>query len=318
MSSAKIAIWLAIGAAVATLGILAIWRIKVRSCKVVGNQIDFEFGETAASNAFWDRNPKAFPSLMRLLTLTNKAFGREWTPKNRMQDIAFNLGETCRQDFLEILFLAVNGHGIGAQKLLRGLYERAVTLEYLRFNPKKAERFVRFAGIQEHRVGKAAVELVGEEEFERSLHRPFADFKKMYEEVKSEFEVTDCKSCGTKKLAVSWDIDIASMANRLGGSYKSLYMAAYAMPTLHIHATLASAFAREAVVGTPEERNIQEAEVSLIHAILLMILVMNSQSEIFSLGLDDETKACWDEVTEVWKDRPNGAAAKAANHQSDS
>ena len=58
---------------------------------------------------------------MRLVELTNRAFGREWKPKNRMQDIAFNLGETCRQDFLEILFLAVNGHGIGAQNSARTL-----------------------------------------------------------------------------------------------------------------------------------------------------------------------------------------------------
>ena len=65
-----------------------------------------------------------------------------------MQDIGFNLGETCRRDFLEIGFLAVNGYGIAAQKLLRGLYERAVTLEYIRQNPEKAERFVRFGAIQ--------------------------------------------------------------------------------------------------------------------------------------------------------------------------
>jgi hypothetical protein len=272
--------------------------------------IDFEFGETAASNAFWDRNPRSFPALMRLVELTNRAFGREWKPKDRMQDIAFNLGQTCRQDFLEILFLAVNGHGIGAQKLLRGLYERAVSLEYIRQNPDKAERFVRFAAVQEHRVAKTAVELVGRDEFDRFMGTPFAELAKMYEQVKPEFQVTDCKKCDTKKMAFSWDIDIASMVNKLGEPYKSLYMAAYALPTLHIHATLASAFSREAAVGTREERNIQEAEVSLINATLILILVLNSQSEIFSLGLDEETKACWQEVTDVWKDRPHGAVTR--------
>ncbi len=274
------------------------------------NNIDFEFGETAASNAFWDRNPKSFPALMRLVALTNKAFGREWKPRNRMQDIAFNLGETCRQDFLEILFLAVNGHGIGAHKLLRGLYERAVTLEYIRQNPEKAERFVRFAAIQEHKAAKTAVELVGKEEFDRFMGTPFAEFVKMYEQVKPEFQVTDCKKCDTKRMAISWDIDIPSIANKLGGPYKSLYMASYTLPTLHIHATLASAFSREATVGTREERNIQEAEVSLINATLILILVLNSQSEIFTLDLDEETTTCWQEVTDVWKDRPHGAVAR--------
>ena len=48
-----------------------------------------------------------------------------------------------------------------APKILRGLYERAVSLEYIRQNPAKAERFVRFAAVQEHRNAKTAVELVG-------------------------------------------------------------------------------------------------------------------------------------------------------------
>ena len=277
---------------------------------MTGKNIDFEFGETAASNAFWDRNPKSFPALMRLVALTNKTFGREWKPKNRMQDIAFNLGETCRTDFLEILFLAVNGHGSGAQKLLRGLYERAVTLEYIRQNPDKAERFVRFGAIQEYKVVKAAIDLVGAEEFDREMGTPFAEFQKMYEQVKPEFQVTDCKKCDTKKGAISWDIDFASMVKKLGQPYQSLYMASYALPNLHVHATLTSAFSHEPNVGTREEQMIQEAEVSLIHATLILILVLNSQSEIFSLCLDAETKVCWEEVTTVWKDRPNGAVAR--------
>ena len=161
-------------------------------------------------------------------------------------------------------------------------------------------------------MAKVAVELAGKEEFERTMKRSFADFQAVYEEVKPEFQITDCKNCNTKKLAISWDVDIASMATRLGGAYKSLYMTAYALSTLHIHATLASAFSREAIAGTPDERNIKDAEVSLIHAILLLILVLNSQSEIFSLGFDEQTKACWDDVTEVWKDRPHGAAARSA------
>jgi len=247
---------------------------------------------------------------MRLFELTNKVFGREWKAVNRMQDIAFNLGETCRQDFLEILFLAVNDYGVGAQKLLRGLYERAVVLEYLRKNPDKAERFVRFAAIQEYKVAIAARDVVGEEAFDHEMIRPFGDFQKMYDEVKPEFQVTDCKKCGTKRTAFSWDLDVPAMVRKIGRPYDSLYIAAYALPNLHIHATLSSAFAREVVVGTPEEKNIDAAEVSLIHAILILVLVLQSQSEIFSLGLEKETQACWDDVSAVWQERPHGPQAR--------
>jgi hypothetical protein len=274
-----------------------------------GKRIDFEFGETAASNAFWDRNPKFFAAFMRLMDLTNKTFGREWKPANRMQDIGFNLGETCRQDLLEIAFLAVNGHGIGAQKLLRGLYERAVTLEYIRRNPEKAERFVRYAAIQEHKASKVAVDLVGRDAFDDAMGQSFADVEEMYIKVKPEFEVTDCKKCQTKRTAISWDIDLASMVKKLGEPYQSQYLMAYAIPTMHIHASLASAFSRESVGMTPDQRRVHDAELALISATLIFVLVIRSQSEIFSLGFDPEIKSCWEDVTDVWRDRPHSPRA---------
>jgi hypothetical protein len=63
-------------------------------------------------------------------------------------------------------------------------------------------------------------------------------------------------------------------------------MASYALPNLHVHATAMSAFSHEPNFGTPEQKNIHEAEVALIHATLILVLVLNSQSEVFSLGLD--------------------------------
>jgi hypothetical protein len=70
-------------------------------------------------------------------------------PKNRTEDICFGLGHTCREDFLEILFLAANGYSNGALKLLRGLYERALTMSYIIKSPAKADRFMSFVAIQE-------------------------------------------------------------------------------------------------------------------------------------------------------------------------
>lgn len=275
-----------------------------------GRTVEFEFGESTAANAFWDRNPEFFPSFARLVDLTNKTFGREWRATSRMEDVAFNLGETCRRDFLEIAFLAVNGHGVAAMKLLRGLYERAVTLEYIRRNPDKAERFVRYGVIQEFKVLRAAMDAVGEEEVRKHMGGQLTECETLHDEVRPEFQVTDCKKCKTKRLAFAWDVDLAAMVRALGQPYQSLYMASYAIPNLHVHATATSAFSREPNFGTPEEKNVHEAEVALIHATLILVLVLNSQSEVFSLELDAETKACWDEVTAVWKDRPHGPSAR--------
>ena len=277
----------------------------VESAKhVADTTVEFEFGETVASNEFWDRNPKFFSAFTRLINLTNKCFSRPLNPKNRIEDIGFNLGETCRQDFLEIVFLGVNGHGIGAQKLLRGLYERAVTLEYIRTHPDKVERFVRYAAVQEFKIAKKATEVVAQEQFDdvvAAAGMSFENMKALYDKIAPEFQITKCRKCKTKETAFSWDIDIASMVNAIGEPYTNLYLGCYSIPTLHIHATLASAFSREAVEGTREERNIHDAEFSLIMSTLTFLTVIRSQNEIFSLALGDDIQECWCEVSEVWQ-----------------
>ncbi len=132
-------------------------------------QINYEFGETTGSHAFWERHPDIWPQFERLIALTNKCFGREYQPKSRAEHVVFDLGQACRDDFGEIIFLAVHGHGNGATKLLRGIFERAVTAAYLIKNSDKAERFVRFGAIQEHRAMESALKVVSETEFDEVL-----------------------------------------------------------------------------------------------------------------------------------------------------
>jgi hypothetical protein len=86
----------------------------------------FEFGDTEKSKAFVTRNPQFPAALVRLFTTANRCFGGDPHAKNQLGRICFWLGHTCRQDFVEVVFLAVNGYGAGATKILRSLYERAV------------------------------------------------------------------------------------------------------------------------------------------------------------------------------------------------
>ena len=235
-------------------------------------------------------------------------------PRNRVEDLGFDLGETCRQDFFEIVFLGVNGHGIGAQKLLRGLYERAVALEYIRTHPKKAEKFVRYAAVQEFKIARKTMAVVAQEQFDIAVAEVGTSFEKikaLYDTIAPEFQITKCSKCKTKETAFSWDIDIASMVNTIGEPYTNLYLSCYSIPTLHIHATLASASSRESIEETREERKIHDAEFSLIMATLTFLSVIRSQNKIFSLALDDEIQECYREVSEVWQNRPSGPRATA-------
>src|SRR4051794_13572749 len=116
------------------------------------SSMTFEWGSSPELNAFFERHVDFLDACNQLAALTNKTFAREYHPEDRLQEIGFGLGETCRVDFLEIVFLAGHGWGIAAMKLLRGLYERAVALGYMIKHPEKAERFFRYAAIQEYKV----------------------------------------------------------------------------------------------------------------------------------------------------------------------
>jgi hypothetical protein len=252
----------------------------------------FEFGETTQSEAFWDRNPKFLRAFERLVTLTNKCFVRiSQTPITPADELCFNLGETCRQDFLEILFLAVNGYGVAAAKLLRGLYERAVTMAYIMKHPEKAERFRKFAEIQHWRAVKGALSFMSEEDLDKGI-APFTvgGIRESYEKVKPEFP----------GRALSWDIDFASMVRGVGGPFPPYYTPAYTNPTLHIHATLASLSESSAGDGQREERNWRDCDATLMIATHLFLGVIRFHDEFFSLSLSAEIEACESDTNDVW------------------
>jgi hypothetical protein len=56
------------------------------------------------------------------------AFNRNMPLEEPIDKFLLMFGRDCVEDFSEILFCCGNAYGHAAQKLLRGLYERAVTM----------------------------------------------------------------------------------------------------------------------------------------------------------------------------------------------
>lgn len=261
-------------------------------------KIDFEFGETKKASEFFDRNPAFVSAFEHLAQLTNKCFGRPIPRDTEVNRTCFDLGQTCLQDYLEVVFLGVNGYGTGALKLLRGLYERAVTAAYLMLFPEKAARFQRYTAIHNYKAIQRADKLTPDalKEFlsERGLR--IDQFKDEYEKAKPDFQETVCEKCDKKRLAPSWDIDFTSMVERVKQGYDGgVFLAAYTMPTLSLHATFLSTLRHRA----PDEQAIFTAEregyLAVLTAMLLMIQVIRSQNALFNLNLDADIDACQNE-----------------------
>jgi hypothetical protein len=59
------------------------------------------------------------------------------------------------------LLLCGNGYGISAEKLLRGMFERAVTLAYLHEHPSEEEKFRNYGKVSQHKLLKIVEESLG-------------------------------------------------------------------------------------------------------------------------------------------------------------
>ncbi len=99
------------------------------------------------------RRPQLNGALVRLQATLQEALCRELqiTPGKRALEIAvFGLAHQAADDFYDVVLLGTHGYGIGAQKLLRPLYERVVSALYLIEHPDEVQYFNDYADIARH------------------------------------------------------------------------------------------------------------------------------------------------------------------------
>ena len=117
-----------------------------------------------------------------------------------------------------------------------------------------------------------------------------------------------CKKCHKKGVcqhtttALSWDDKgVRAQAEELGEPYTKFYLGAYAMPNMHVHVSLTSALQEDvdkSVMGRKIQRR-HEGDFALLNAHAVMLMVIRSQNDLFSLALENEIEACEKEWAEV-------------------
>jgi hypothetical protein len=271
--------------------------------------MDFEFGQSEQAEAFFKEHPNFWDPFEKLMNVSNRCFGRLCHYDNRAEEMMFSLGQTCRQDYLEIAFMGVHGFNIATTKLLRGLYERAVTHAYIIKNPEQVMKFIRFGAIQEFRVMNGALEAgVSKEDFDKHMPPEYsiAKITERRNNVKEEFKVKECEVCGME-TPVSWDkLSIAAMAKKAGPLYRAHYLGGYAMPNRHVHATFTSAVYLEGVdENAARVVRAREAYSNMGQASAIMLLVLQEQNELLKLGLERELEAAEKAIAQEWFHQQN-------------
>jgi hypothetical protein len=227
----------------------------------------------------------------------------------------FAMGRLSVEDFLEIAFLSENGFGFAAVKLLRGLYERVVTAEYISTDAEIARNFHDFEVVQRLKLtNKAQSVFQGKVATSHLPDISEADRKKLYE----RFNVGKCTQCGMGKQMSFSKLDLLSMAQKASESLKLRYGSssvtrelerAYFLcadiPNIHIHASMYSfgnRLARSEFMWNPS----QDAEIllALSSAHVLMLVALHTQDAFFGLNLGDSLQDLLHDFTFAWRTVP--------------
>jgi hypothetical protein len=186
---------------------------------------------------FQKRNPEFLRHFGNLEKAIDAAFQRVHENTELWQRTIYFLGRIGVEEFMEVLLMCGNGYGIGAQKLLRGMYERAVTANYLFKHPEQVEYFQAYERVADYKLLESlrscgAASVVPKERA--------AAIEQDYEAVKGKFEVTACKKCKTTRINHNWNKkDLVSMARESDGLW-ALLPYAYQGPTRQFHSTMDS------------------------------------------------------------------------------
>lgn len=252
---------------------------------------------------FHKRHSLFFERFSNLRDAIATAFLRRGSSAEAIDRFIFLYGRLCCEDFQEVLLCCGNGYGFAALKLVRSLYERAVTIRYLHEHPDELTAFLDFHNVQAYKLL-----IPVEETFGKVVSQEVSDeVKAKYREVKEDFMVTVCDKCKTKRVNHTWNkLDFVSLAKK-SGTIGKLLVPGYFLPLRHAHATLGSLMSR--LEYTPEDgmsfiptAQRDDADQALMVAHNIIIEVLRVQQERFSVpGLEDKTQVCARDFLEIYK-----------------
>lgn len=264
------------------------------------------FGVPARWEAFHKRNVAFLDAWDRLHKLIERVFVRQLTNSSQNDLHVLYLGRLCVEDFLEILLLCGNGYGLAGMKLLRGLFERALTGWYLHKHTEESANFEDYWHVQNHRLAREAREKFGDDFLPEKL---MADLKARADAVRGRFMIPDCAKCETTKLNHSWTrMDVVSMARECPeiGEY---LLPAYWDTLAHVHANFGGIMLRldvvEDSIGFRDESPAEECDGVLVTAHALLLRVLDLQIRHFRLDDEDQHLGrCVDDFETIWGKPP--------------
>jgi hypothetical protein len=218
------------------------------------------------------------------------------TANTDARSLVFLLGCLCLQDYRELFLLCANGYGIAAAKVLRSLYEHAVTAQHIARHPENAPLFNEYTHVEHSKLLRHAEETLTPENYARL----FTDDQKQRAE--EEYERVRAHYKGQK----SWSpLNLRDMAIRDGEGLEMFYSLCFAHPSSHVHATARGLYSRIAqqsgriIFQAGPQR--QEASDALHLGTIAFLFSLRTQARTFSPSVEQELLALAPKILSDWE-----------------
>jgi uncharacterized protein DUF5677 len=191
--------------------------------------------------------------------------------------VIFYLGVIVWEDFNEILFLSANGLVAGAKKILRGMFERVVTANYLHTHQDETELFWNYYWIDQHKWAADLAQVFAINAFKENL----LEVESQYQRVKELYQVPvcrvckfpECEECKKTRTNHNWSKkDIVTMAKEVGIPVHVI-IGAYYFPLIETHPKAVAIFDRiRSLENKKSDKGNGEPPLVIAHALLINLL----------------------------------------------
>jgi Family of unknown function (DUF5677) len=206
------------------------------------------------------------------------------------------------EDFDAIVVLCANGLSTKAMQVLRGMFERVVTLGHLHEHPDQSMLFWNYYWVDLYKAQR---------EFEEAYPGKLSGEKKKpveenYEKVKGNYQITHCKTCKTTRTNFSWSkMSMVAMAKKLKFPYEFIQHGYY-RPLEETHPKVGAVLRRlkqneDGELYYDEGAKPEEDNITLLLAHFLAITTINILRLHFGIDeLEPILKKCSDEHGRIW------------------
>jgi hypothetical protein len=222
--------------------------------------------------------------------------------------VVFYLGRMAVDDFRELFMLAANGCGFGAYKIVRGMYERAVTAFFIEKNPSEARTFAESSAIPKLNYLKRTFEA------SPGVRKGFSDesmatIEKNAAAAQAKRKQTICSRCHQPITQEAWtrtNLDV--MAKAAAPELEVFYPQFYLEGTAQSHANMFGIerrLVRKNGRISYKETSEEEARFAVHLGHHLMVRVLGMQNTYFGLGFDGEVQARIEAFVVIWGRSPD-------------